>query len=370
MANARNAPRNGPSLGLDTENRRQVVTETVGQQQNLVSEVGKTLLEPALDCAHASVRIRERMEKEDPAVRDEVEKILSGLFDPRPSYGEPVAADHPYLEYIETTKKDGTVVSTYRIKPGAVEASLESLALLQKRHPDLAGDFEAVKTSLHAYARRDDRMVVRDLYRSNRNRYTSQALGKMGGTVGFMVTSFAAAAFGTMAVINLLRGKGSLKDFMVPCFYGAIAAYLYKPNTKPSDGSVKPNVSDTIFDSKLTAALAPVDKALNKSGFTEIARAHGIEGKEWANIIESFMTADAARDTFLKEAKNGNVTKEGIDAHVQGVTGDPRIQESLRAMIANGRYEHLVRNFSGITQPESKEVIKTYVEWGAWKQAK
>jgi len=352
------------------EGRREIVTNTVLQERNLASEVGKTLLEPALDCAHASVTFRERMEDEEPKVKNEVEAILSSLFDPRPAYGEPLAADHRYLEYSEATKKDGTIVSNYRIKPGAVEADLESLELLKGRHPDLRNEFNAVMTSLHAYARRDDRMVVRDKVGRKCSSASAPALGKTGGTGGVMVTGFLAAASGTMAIINLLRGKGNIRDFVIPCFYGAIATLCYKSNLTPSDGSVKPNVSDTILDSTLTRALAPVDKALNKSGFTNIARTYSIEGTEWATIIESLMNADRVRDTLLAKVKGGDASQEDIDDYIAGVTTDPAIQNNMRVMIENGSYAHLVKTFSGIKEPQAKEVIKKYVEFGVWKEAR
>jgi len=350
---------NGPALSMETA-RKTVRSDRQERSDVLSDELGEGLLKPALECANASLRIREGLRGENKTVRDEVDAILNGLSDPRPGYGEvPSPTLNRYLKYKEIAKSDGTKVSVYSIKPTVIEDDLESLKVLQRNHPELSADITAVMNSLHEYARRDQRMGTREAYRENQNSYTSQALGHMGKTAAFVACSFAATIMGGIMIINVIR-KRSLKELsFAPFFYGGVALLLASKKTR-----------DSVFGAKLSNALAPVDTALNKSGFTDMARTYGMEGKEWRKVVESSMEKNPGRDALLKKIENKTATPADIDAHVAGITTDPGVRTTLRTMVSNGDYERLARIFSGIGEPEAKDMVGDYVEKGAWKFAK
>lgn len=348
---------NGPAASAETP--QSVLDRSRERQDGLLVDIEQPLQRRAMDFANAVPALRQGLRNDSAEVQDEMEAIFAGLLDPRPEYGEPPTEElNRYLTCRELKNAQGDTVYAYGIKPGVVERDLAFLTNLQGVHPELAGQLAQVKASLTEYARRDERMVSHELGKARRESYTSQALGQMGKTAGFIACAFAATVTGILMISNMVRNKGKGLS-AAPFLYGGIAALI-------ASGSLR----KSIFGTGAEKALAPLDKAINQSPFNRLAKTYDIQGTAWRSVTDELMQEDAVRAELLKQMEDGKAAPEDVRDHINGLTSDTKVRQRLFAMVENGDYVLLATILKNVDDPTSQDVMLDYVKNGAWKYAR
>ena len=339
--------------------RETLKLRATAERQALSDKITESHVNEAVDTANAFAATADM----PGSVRSEMEDILGNSLYTR-SIVAPTTEEKSESKYMTSRRvklPNGEYGYKNVLEPNKILADQQRLARLAEAYPNKAVAFRTMSNHLDVYARRQAPAAQAAYKReiARQNTFAANAFKHMGRMTGGILLGAMAAVTGITMLLNMRKNKSMDGLSAAPFLYIGAAALLASPTLRRQ-----------MFGTKAENTLEDASLVLNNQRYKNMARQYHIGGKEWQELVQSSMGSNAERSALLRKVGKGTATKEEITTFVEGSTTDPRMQQTLRAMIARGDYATFIDIMGKAKSKDSQQIVLDYVGAGADRYAR
>jgi hypothetical protein len=271
----------------------------------------------------------------------------------------------PIIRALKTPiTKNNTGKHLYAHKDGGInfdslEKSRKEVQTFADAFPLAQAELLTVDQALDILRVQDIRYEVREFQNAKKDNKFDKMINDVGGKT--IVFALIAVAFitGVPAIVEAVRtGKVEFKRVVPPLLALAVMGFIASPQLRRQ-----------IFSSAEQNTMTDIDAVLNNPAFRQLIEQYDIRGDRWARIARTIMEKPADTKAYLAKVKANGNRSQGIEKEtekfVKSITSGPDERETLRVMIADGRFADFVHMLGGTTTADSRTVIADYIKLGS-----